>query len=95
MIGVPSAWMMELLFASLTKRWLEGKISVADRLKYLEYLANAGQHYGAAVVAAIAPADNTSLAIVAEALWKVTQWGVERRWRRLRGQGAPVGSGTT
>jgi hypothetical protein len=32
--------------------------------------------------------------IVAEALWKVTQWGVERRWRRLRGRSAPVDTGT-
>ena len=29
-------------------------------------------------------ASKMSNAIVAEALWKVTQWGVERRWRRLR-----------
>ena len=35
-----------------------------------------------------------SNAIVAEALWKVTQWGVERRWRQLRRRGTPVGSGT-
>ena len=33
-----------------------------------------------------------SNAIVAEALWRVTQWGVERRWRRLRRRGAPVGT---
>ena len=38
-------------------------------------------------------ASKMSNAIVAEALWKVTQWGVERRWRRLRRRGAPVGSG--
>ena len=37
-------------------------------------------------------ASKMSNAIVAEALWKVTQWGVERRWRRLRRRGAPVGS---
>lgn len=35
-------------------------------------------------------ASKMSNAIVAEALWKVTQWGVERRWRRLRRNGAPV-----
>ena len=39
-------------------------------------------------------ASKMSNAIVAEALWKVTQWGVERRWRRLRRRGAPVGSDT-
>ena len=39
-------------------------------------------------------ASKMSNAIVAEALWKVTQWGVERRWRRLRRRGAPVGTGT-
>ena len=38
-------------------------------------------------------ASKMSNAIVAEALWQVTQWGVERRWRRLRRRGAPVGSG--
>ena len=39
-------------------------------------------------------ASKMSNAIVAEALWKVTQWGVERRWRQLRRRGTPVGSGT-
>ena len=39
-------------------------------------------------------ASKMSNAIVAEALWKVTQWGVERRWQRLRRRGTPVGSGT-
>ena len=34
-------------------------------------------------------ASKMSNAIVAEALWKVTQWGVERRWRRRR-WGAPA-----
>jgi dolichol-phosphate mannosyltransferase len=31
-----------------------------------------------------------SNAIVAEALWKVTQWGVERRWCQLRRRATPV-----
>ena len=39
-------------------------------------------------------ASKMSNAIVAEALWKVTQWGVERRWRDCAA-GAPVGSGPT
>jgi dolichol-phosphate mannosyltransferase len=39
-------------------------------------------------------ASKMSNAIVAEALWKVTEWGAERRWRRLRRRGTPVGSGT-
>jgi dolichol-phosphate mannosyltransferase len=34
-----------------------------------------------------------SNAIVAEALWKVTQWGVERRWCQLRRRATPVDTG--
>ena len=40
-------------------------------------------------------ASKMSNAIVAEAFWKVTQWGVERRWNRLRHRSAkPVGAGS-
>jgi hypothetical protein len=60
--------MYELLFASVVKRWLADKITVAERLQYLEYLASTGRQYGPAVVAAIEPADNTTLAIFAEAV---------------------------
>jgi dolichol-phosphate mannosyltransferase len=35
-------------------------------------------------------ASKMSNAIVAEAFWKVTQWGVERRWTRLRRRVAPL-----
>ena len=38
-------------------------------------------------------ASKMSNAIVAEAFWKVTQWGVARRWRRLRHR-LPTGAGT-
>jgi dolichol-phosphate mannosyltransferase len=31
-----------------------------------------------------------SNAIVAEALWKVTQWGVARRWNQLRRHSTPL-----
>ncbi len=60
MIGVPSAWMIELLMASLTKRWLESKITVADRLHHLEHLADCRDQYGPDVVVAIGPSDNTT-----------------------------------
>ena len=40
-------------------------------------------------------ASKMSNAIVAEAFWKVTQWGMERRWNRLRRRSAkPVGAGS-
>jgi dolichol-phosphate mannosyltransferase len=40
-------------------------------------------------------ASKMSNTIVAEAFWKVTQWGVERRWNRLRHRSAkPVGTGS-
>ena len=38
-------------------------------------------------------ASKMSNGIVAEAFWKVTQWGVARRWRRLRHR-LPTGAGT-
>jgi hypothetical protein len=65
---LPPASMTELLFASVTKRWLSEKISVAERLAALEFLADTGARYGAAAVAAIEPADDTTLAIVSEAV---------------------------
>ena len=67
-IGLPPASMTELLFASIAKRWLSEKISVADRLAALEFLADTGARYGPAAVAAIEAADNTSLAIFSEAV---------------------------
>jgi dolichol-phosphate mannosyltransferase len=40
-------------------------------------------------------ASKMSNTIVAEAFWKVTQWGVARRWNRLRHRSAkPVGTGS-
>jgi dolichol-phosphate mannosyltransferase len=40
-------------------------------------------------------ASKMSNAIVAEAFWKVTQWGLARRWNRLRRRAAPtVGAGS-
>jgi dolichol-phosphate mannosyltransferase len=40
-------------------------------------------------------ASKMSNTIVAEAFWKVTQWGVGRRWNRLRQRSAkPVGAGS-
>jgi dolichol-phosphate mannosyltransferase len=38
-------------------------------------------------------ASKMSNAIVAEALWKVTQWGLERRWNRLRRRTQPARTG--
>jgi dolichol-phosphate mannosyltransferase len=40
-------------------------------------------------------ASKMSRAVVAEALWRITQWGVQRRWNRLRRRTArPVGAGS-
>jgi dolichol-phosphate mannosyltransferase len=40
-------------------------------------------------------ASKMSRAVVVEALWKVTSWGVTRRWQRLRRRGAtPTGIGS-
>jgi hypothetical protein len=57
----------ELLFVAVTKRWLLGELSVADRLAYLEWLAARTGSITPDVVAAIQPADDTTLQIVTEA----------------------------
>jgi dolichol-phosphate mannosyltransferase len=36
-------------------------------------------------------ASKMSRAVVIEALWKITEWGIERRWRRLRSRLPAVG----
>jgi hypothetical protein len=58
-----------LLFISVAKRWLQGELSVAERLYILEWIdARADMMITPAVIAAIEPADDVSLEIVSEAL---------------------------
>jgi hypothetical protein len=66
---VPAACRTELLFVAAVKRWLlSDDLPVADRLAYLEWLASRTGMITPAVVAAIEPADDTALEIIAEAV---------------------------
>jgi hypothetical protein len=64
-----SAWQTELLFVAAVKRWLQSdELPTADRVYYLEWLASRTGPITPAVVAGIQPADDVSMAIVAEAV---------------------------
>jgi hypothetical protein len=66
---LPAAWRTELLFVAVVKRWLEGECPVADRVAYLEWLASHDKApITPEVVATITPANDTTMAIVTEAI---------------------------
>jgi len=68
---LPAAYRTELLFVAVTKRWLLGELPASDRLhmlERLEWLASRTGPITPAVVAAIQPADDTTMAIVTEAV---------------------------